>query len=542
MSMKRAGANAVRRTILLTCAALLLVLGWAPRADAQTLVRGPFKRLVIRGAMIIDGTGGPMYGPADVVVENDRITDIRVLGDPLGDINPANRPEAGEYEIDAKGMYLLPGLIDGHVHMAGPSDKRSGLPADYYYYLNLVHGITGVVDVVGSEPLQAHVELSKKVQRNEPVAVPRVFAYARLSNDGRPVRFDGFKGIVSTPEKGREWVRAAAQAGAVGLKLRGNPPDITEAIIDEAHKLGLKTTMHMEQLAFGRMNLVTAARMGLDRQDHWYGLAESMLTEQSIPTWQPSFVNNNEDGRWREAGRTWEWAAEPGSSQWNKVAEELLERHFTLAPTMVFYDYLRDPMARRTLEWHQEYTTPGLMKAWEMKVPNHPGVIDWTSQDETNWNNFFIRWQAFLKDYNRRGGRIVAGSDAGSGYSLWGFGLIRELELLQQAGLRPTEIIRSATLYNAEFLGANDLGTVAVGKLADLFLVDQNPLNNLKVLYANGHLRYNPQTKRTERVGGVKHTIRGGVVFDAVLMRDKIKQMVAQAKAAERATSASAQR
>ena len=60
MSMKRAGANAVRRTILLTCAALLLVLGWAPRADAQTLVRGPFKRLVIRGAMIIDGTGGPM--------------------------------------------------------------------------------------------------------------------------------------------------------------------------------------------------------------------------------------------------------------------------------------------------------------------------------------------------------------------------------------------------------------------------------------------------------------------------------------------------
>jgi hypothetical protein len=266
--------------------------------------------------------------------------------------------------------------------------------------------------------------------------------------------------------------------------------------------------------------------MGLDRQDHWYGLAESMLTENSIPTWDPSFVNNGEDQRWREAGRTWQWAAAEGSEQWNKVMDELLELRFTIAPTMVFYDYLRDPMARRTLEWHQDYTAPALLKGWEMKIGNHPGIIDWTTQDEINWQNFFTRWYAFLKEYNRRGGRIVAGSDSGSGYSVWGFGLIRELELLQQAGLKPTEVIRSATLYNAEFLGAKDLGTVEAGKLADLFLVDQNPLNNLKVLYASGHLRYNPATKRLERVGGVKYTIRGGVVYDGALMNARIREMV----------------
>ena len=509
--------------------ASLLFLAVAFHASAQTLQQGPFKRLVIRGAWIIDGTGGPTYGPADVTVENDRITAIQVVGDPRLGITSTNRPAKGDHEIDGAGMYLLPGLIDGHVHMAGPSDKRSGLPADYYYYLNLVHGITGVVDVVGSEPLQDNVAFGKKVERNEAVA-PRVYPYARLSQDGRPQNFNGFQGIVSTPEKGREWVRAAAQAGAVGLKLRGNAPAITEAIIDEAHKLGLKTTMHMEQTSFGRMNLVAAARMGLDRQDHWYGLAESMLTERSIPTWNPFFVNNSEDDRWREAGRTWDWAAAEGSEQWNKVMNELLERRFTIAPTMTFYDILRDPMARRPLEMHQEYTTPGLMKTWEMKIPNHPGITDWTTQDETNWHNFFTRWQAFLREYNRRGGRIVAGSDSGTGYSLWGFGLIREMELLQQAGLAPTEVIRSATLYNAEFLGAKDLGTVEVGKIADLFLVDQNPLNNLKVLYANGHLRFNPATKQLERIGGVKYTIRGGVVFDAALMNKKIKEMVSGIK------------
>ncbi|MCC7415915.1 MAG: amidohydrolase family protein [Acidobacteria bacterium] len=501
----------------------------AASSAAQTLQQGPFKRLVIRGAMIIDGSGGPTFGPADVVVENDRITDIQIVGDPRAGITAANRPARGDHEIDAAGMYLLPGLIDGHVHMAGPSNTRSGLPADYYAYLNLVHGITSVVDVVGSEPLQDNVALSHKVERNEVIA-PRVFPYARLTNDGRPVRFEGFAGIVSTPEKGREWVRAAAKAGAVGLKLRGNPPEITEAIIDEAHKLGLKTTMHMEQLAFGQMNLISAARMGLDRQDHWYGLAESMLTDRTVPTWDPAFVNNSEDDRWREAGRTWEWAAEPGSEPWNKVMDELLERHFTMAPTMVFYDYLRNAEARRTLEMHQDYTAPGLMQAWEMKIPNHPGITDWTTQDETNWYNFFIRWQTFLREFNRRGGHIVAGSDSGSGYSLWGFGLIRELELLQQAGLAPTEVIRSATLYNAQFLGAKDLGTVAVGKIADLFLIDQNPLNNLKVLYANGHLRYNPATRRLERIGGVKYTIRGGVVYDAAAMNAKIKEMVKNVK------------
>ncbi len=530
MSMTVSPSTRRRSPIHLFGALLLLLLACAvARPEAQALQQGPFARLVIRGAMIINGTGGPTYGPADVVVENDRITEIRTVGDPISGITAENRPAPGDYEIDADGMYLLPGLIDGHVHVAGPSDTRSGLPVDYYYYLHLAHGITSVVDVVGSEPLQANVELGRQVERNE-VDAPRVFAYARLSNSGQPVRFDGFTDIVSTPEQGREWVRAAAEAGAVGLKLRGNPPDITEAIIDEAQTLGLKTTMHMEQLAFGQMNLVTAARMGLDRQDHWYGLAESMLTEQSIPTWQPSFVNNGEEQRWREAGLSWQWAAEAGSEQWNAVMDELLERRFTLAPTMVFYDYLRDPMARRTLEWHQDYTTPALMKRWEMKVVNHPGITDWTSQDETTWRNFFTRWQTFLKEYNRRGGRIVAGSDAGSGYNLWGFGLIRELELLQQAGLRPTEVIRSATLYNAEFLGAKDLGTVAVGKIADMFLVDENPLNNLKVLYANGHLRYNPSTQQLERIGGVKHTIRGGVVYDAALLNARIKEMVKEVK------------
>ncbi len=543
MSMKPvAGVNPVRRRVLLIGTTVLLLLGWLPlRTDAQTLERGPFKRLVIRGAIVVDGTGGPPYGPADVVVEGDRITRIQIVGHPLGDINETNRPAKGDYEIDAKGMYLLPGLIDSHVHVPGPKSGGTGLGPEYYFYLNLAHGITSVVDVVSSDGLLWTVDVNKKVQKNE-IAAPRIFTYARLSVDGGSVGFD-FPGVVNTPERGREWVRAVAQAGAVGLKLRGNPPKITAAIIDEGHKLGLEVTMHLEQRGVGQMNILDAARMGLDRQDHWYGLAESMLAERSIPHWEPDYIYNNEQDRWRDAGRTWQQGVEPGSESWNKVMDELLERKFTLAPTTVFYDYLRDPMARRRNDWNEEYSSPALMKRWAFQIGNHPGIFDWKTEDETNWYHFFYKWQQFLKEYNRRGGRIVAGSDAGSGYGLYGFGLIREMELLQQAGLNSTEVIRSATLYGAQYLGVDDeIGTVQVGKIADLFLVDQNPLVNLKVLYGIGHLRYNPQTKRTERIGGVKHTIRGGVVFDAAQMREKVKQMVAQAKASERATDGSARR
>ena len=508
---------------------LLLFFIWAPvRSEAQVLEQGPFERLVIRGVTIVDGTGGPPYGPADVVVEGDRIAEIQIVGHPLSQIDPEGRPEPGDHEIDAHGMYLLPGLIDSHVHMLGPSSTKTGLGPEYYYYLNLAHGITSIVDVVSSEPLSWNVNFSKKVRNNE-VLAPRVFPFARLSVDGDPVRFDF--GAVRTPERGREWVRAVAEAGAVGLKLRGSPPKITAAILKEASSLGLKTTMHLEQRGVGRFNILDAARMGLGRQDHWYGLAESMLAKQSIPHWEPDYIYINEQDRWRDAGRTWQQAVEPGSPEWNKVMNELLELDFTLAPTQLFYDYLRDTMARRQLEWHEEYSSPALLEGWELQVGNHPGILDWKTEDEVNWHHFFVKWQQFLREYNRRGGRIVAGSDGGSGYGLYGFALIRELELLQQAGLNATEVIRSATLYGAEYLGVDDdLGSIEEGKFADLFLVEQNPLANFKVLYGIGHLRYNADTGQTERTGGIKYTLRGGVVIDAVQMREEIKKMVQEVK------------
>jgi imidazolonepropionase-like amidohydrolase len=132
----------------------------------------------------------------------------------------------------------------------------------------------------------------------------------------------------------------------------------------------------------------------------------------------------------------------------------------------------------------------------------------------------------FVNEYKNRGGRVTTGSDNGFIYQLYGFGYIRELELLREAGFHPLEVIRSATLHAAQALGAEkDLGSVEPGKLADLVIVDANPLSNLQVLYGTGAISVDAQNK-VIRKGGVKYTVKDGIVYDARKMLEDVERMV----------------
>jgi imidazolonepropionase-like amidohydrolase len=109
---------------------------------------------------------------------------------------------------------------------------------------------------------------------------------------------------------------------------------------------------------------------------------------------------------------------------------------------------------------------------------------------------------------------------------LYGFGFIRELELLREAGFHPLEVISAATIKGAEALGmADQIGSVEVGKLADLVLVDANPLENLKVLYGTGALVLNENNEPT-RIGGVRYTIKDGIVYDAKALLGDVRNLV----------------
>jgi hypothetical protein len=289
------------------------------------------------------------------------------------------------------------------------------------------------------------------------------------------------------------------------------------------------TSHHHDQTAVYKVNALDSARMGLDSMEHWYGLPEALFTDRTIQDYPPDYNYSDEQWRFSQAGRLWQQAAVPDSPRWQAVRDEMIALDFTLVPTFTIYEANRDVARARDAEWHRDYTWPPLQRFY-MPDPRLHGSyhFDWTTADEVAWRENFRLWMQFVNDYKNHGGRVAAGSDAGFIFKLFGFAYIRELELLQEAGFHPLEVVQAATANGAELIGlADEIGSVVPGKKADLVLVAENPLNNFKVLYGTGHMKLNRETHQVERVGGVRYTIRDGIVYDAPELLREVREMVA---------------
>ncbi len=493
----------------------------ARRADEG---RGPFETLVIRGAILIDGTGAPPRGPVDIVIERNRIRQIRSAGTPGLPLKDKRPPEKADYEVDATGMYVLPGFVDMHVHAGGAPKNPE---AEYAYKLWLAHGVTTVRGV----PLGSHsftVKEKERSARNEIVA-PRIFNYQRPGSGWN-------KGPVDTPEAARAWVRWAAENGVDGLKLGAHRPEIMKALLEEARKLGLGSTAHLAQTGVAQMNALDAARLGLGTVTHFYGHFEALLKDHVVQPWPPQMNYDDEQWRFGQVARLWDKIHPPGSPEWNAYLQEHLKLGTTFDPTLTIYSATRDLMRFRTAEWHERYTLPSLMEFYEPSRTNHGSFwYYWTTWDEVAWKNFYQVWFRLLNDYKKMGGRVTTGSDSGFIYQTYGFGYINELELLQEAGFHPLEVIQAATMNGALTLHEPsgkpiEFGVVREGLLADLVIVDQNPLENLKVLYGTGALKLNDRTGKVERVGGIKYTVKDGIVYDARRLLADVAAMVEKQK------------
>jgi len=488
---------------------------------------GPFERLIIRGATLIDGTGAPPIGPVDIVIEGNRIAEVKSVGYPGLPIDGEKRPQGATREIDAHGSYVMPGIVDMHTHTGGATKAPE---AEYSYKLWMGHGITAIRGVPSGN-LEFSLSEKARSARNEIVA-PRIFSYHTM---GQGERYEGAQ--ILTPEQAREWVRYVAKAGADGLKLGSHRPDIMRALLDEGKKLGLGSTAHLGQMGVAQMNAIDAARLGLGTVTHFYGLFESMYENNDVQPWPADMNYNNEQHRFGQVARQWSLVAGRGSDKWTATLEECLELGLTLDPTFTIYSASRDVMRARNADWHAEYTLP---TQWDFYTPNRESHgaywFDWTTADEVAWRNFYRVWMQFVNDYKNMGGRVTVGSDSGFIYQLYGFGTILELEMLQEAGFHPLEVVRAATMHGAEALfepKGQDIrfGVVRAGLLADLLIIDENPLENLKVLYGTGAVRLNDESGQPERVGGVRYTIKDGIVYDAKQLLADVRQMVARQKA-----------
>jgi len=513
-------------SILRLCSILFLCvqLGHSQSAEGD----GPYKQLIIRGVMLINGDGSPPRGPIDIVVENNQIKSINVVGYPGVEIKETSRPQlqAGGKELDATGMYLLPGFVDMHGHIGGVAQ---GADWDYVFKLWMAHGITTIREPSGRS-IDWTLDLKRRSEKNEIVA-PRIFAYTGFGQTTE--RFNPLNDMpISTAEQAREWVRANAKNGADGIKFFGAEPEIMAAALDENKKLGLRSACHHAQMSVARWNVLHSARAGLTSMEHWYGLPEALFTDRTVQNYPLNYNYQNEQHRFEEAGKLWEQAAKPYSDHWNAVMNELLELNFTIDPTFNIYEASRDLHRARRAEWHEDYTLPSLWKFYEPSLVSHGSYWhDWGTEQEIAWKNNYKLWMTFINEYKNRGSRVTAGSDSGFIYQLYGFAYIRELELLREAGFHPLEVIRAATLNGAEALGWDDkIGSVQIGKMADFVIVEENPLANLKVLYGTGAVRLS-ENNEVVRVGGVKYTIKDGIVYDAKALLKEVKMMVDAEKA-----------
>ncbi len=508
--------------VFLSLALTQLTQAAIPVAPNRQEGEGPYTQLILRGVTVIDGTGAPAYGPTDVVIEGNRIVNIVVVGSANSPIKEDGRPKLkdGGREINLTGKYVMPGLVDMHGHIGG---EEQGTPAEYVYKLWLGHGITTIRDPGCGNGVEFCVSEQARSAANK-ITAPRIYPYVFFGM-GRDTPF-------TTPDQARQWVRAMKAKGAVGIKCFGYRPDILQAALDEVKKQGMRSICHHAQTDVARVNVLTTARWGLNGMEHWYGLPEAMFEDQTVQQYPADYNYMNEAQRFGQAGRLWAQAAAPGSDKWNAVRDELIKLDFTIDPTFTIYLASRDFMRARRADWHDEYTLPALWNFFEPNRDNHGSFFyDWGTEDEVAWRRNYQLWMAFINDYKNHGGRVTIGSDSGYIHQTYGFGTIQELELFREAGFHPLEVMRSATLYGAQALGADaSIGSIEPGKLADLAVLSENPLANFKVLYGTGHIKLGDDGK-PHRVGGVDYTIKDGIIYDAKALRADVRRMVAEDKA-----------
>jgi hypothetical protein len=486
---------------------------------------GPFDRLIIRNAMVIPGHGGPAYGPADIIIEGGMIDQIISYNGVTG--RPADAPlPPADRVIDATGMYVMPGLIDLHAHI-----RSAELPLQYVYNLKLAHGVTTMVNGTGRgwDDAREQQELSD----DNRITAPRMFpirdwgpSRARDPGNAPPAdEIEPWHDASRAADLAPELIADGTHVVRVGSLAWDD--ELFGAVTKAVYDAGGITTVHLPPSDISVVNAVKAAELGVTMLEHHYGYAESSLGSR-VQAFPPDYNYMDESERFRYAGAIWQEADD--EVLFGEVVDRLVASGVSLIPTMSTYEANRDINRAMSLPWHEKYTHAQLIDWYFPNPANHAAHHwDWTSKDEQRWSDTFKKWQRLILEFHERGGHLSYAVDDPYLWNTSGIANVRELQLIHEAGLDPLEVIRSATRNSALTLRRPDLGLVQTGFTADLAIVDGNPLDNLRYLYAFGALDRTDDGEIVRR-GGIRWTVKEGVVFDNAVLMDEVERMVAESK------------
>ena len=400
------------------------------------------------GATLIDGSGGPSLPDAAIVVRGGRIESVGSRAD--------FQLPGKTREVDVSGRWIIPGLIDAHVHL---TPARSWAPSRF-----LAWGVTTIRDVHGGIPSLS--TLKKRPSQGAPDG-PRVYPAGAMI-DGLPATFPDAIGVNNESEA-RKGVDRLVSAGADFIKIYSRiDAQLLRAIVDEARAFNLGVTGHL-----GMTDALSAAKAGIASIEHLTGVPEAASPKPS------SLFTAHYRGffpGWTAFERSW---AGLDSAALTRVANRLADAKIILIPTLVLHEtlsrldepgLLREPALADVPAAHQ--------RDWDL-----PGLIartGWTEADFDGFRKSRANQDLFIRQFAAAGGRLAAGTDAANQLLIPGYSEHREMELLVRAGLTPREALRAATRNAAVLIGVDSLGLLAPGKVADLLILSKDPLADIR--------------------------------------------------------------
>jgi imidazolonepropionase-like amidohydrolase len=433
-------ARAMSSNLVVTVFALVACLGAMPVHAAEP------RALALENVAIVDVEQGRVSAPQTVVVSNGRIAAIGAH---------AAIPD-GAMHLDGHGRFLIPGLVDAHVHLFNNASKRP--PNTWTFPLYVANGVTGVREMAAVPDGIATVNAWRASIADGTLVAPRILA-AGVVVDG------------STPAEAAQRVDAAADAHAdFGKLFSGVSVANWHAILDEARERSLPVAGHVP----AGISALVAAKAGQRTAEHLMQVfeactpIESEIIDARRDLAGDALVERMEDDEPRVL-------AAFDARTCERVARELAKTHQVQVPTLVLPWVESQPVHDASSDPRWKYLRPDERTRWQRIA------AQLTPEQRTVAARRWDVARRIVLALDRANVPIVAGTDAPMPNVYPGFALHDELERLVDAGLTPAEALRAATLAPAKLFGIeHDAGTIAIGKRADLVLLDADPLRDIR--------------------------------------------------------------